>query len=175
MLQVEGETDLQVFASMISDNCDNVRREPPFSFCVRFIRHEAHCAPYVMWFEMNRAMTEEEVAQRDQHSKHWMDYAEVDACPFLHYLQYLTYGGQGERTKQLYALEVLKSYILDPRNDINIHHPETALNLLGHCYEMEGDCSRACYYYEESLRFDGTNNAANWHVQRVQRLISNLY
>ncbi|XP_052260097.1 uncharacterized protein LOC127864499 isoform X2 [Dreissena polymorpha] len=175
MLQVEGETDLQVFASMISDNCDNVRREPPFSFCVRFIRHEAHCAPYVLWFEMNRAMTEEEVAQRDQHSKHWMDYAEVDACPFLHYLQYLTYGGQGERTKQLYALEVLKSYILDPRNDINIHHPETALNLLGHCYEMEGDCSRACYYYEESLRFDGTKNAANWHVQRVQRLISNLY
>ncbi|KAH3896926.1 uncharacterized protein LOC127864485 isoform X2 [Dreissena polymorpha] len=176
--QLEGQKDLRVFANMISDNCDNVRREPPFAFCVRFIREEAHCAPYVLWFEMNRAMTEEEVAQRNAHDKMWMDYAEVDACPFLHYLQYLTYGGQGERTKQLYALEVLESYILNSRNIINMHHPETAFNLLGHCYEMEGDYQAALYIYEKSLDIVcgfNTNNAANWHIQRVQRLISNLY
>ncbi|KAH3896907.1 hypothetical protein DPMN_021091 [Dreissena polymorpha] len=171
----EGESDLRVFASMITDNYENVLSEQPFAFCVRFIREEAHCAPYVLWFEMNRAMTEEEVAQRDVYDKNWMDNAEVDACPFLRYLQYLTYGGQGERTKQLYALEVLESYIADPRNAINMHHPETALNLLGHCYEMEGYYQSALYIYELSLRRYHTNNAANWHVQRVQRLISNLY
>ncbi|KAH3896887.1 hypothetical protein DPMN_021071 [Dreissena polymorpha] len=160
---------------MITDNCEIVLSEQLFACCVRFTRHEAHCAPYVLWFEMNRAMTEEEVAQRDCAVKWiWMDYAEVDACPFLHYLQYLTYAGQGERTKQLYALEVLESYILDPRNEFNMYHPETALNLLGHCYEMEGDYQMALYIYEASLFEFGTNNAANWHVQRVHRLISNL-
>ncbi|KAH3896892.1 hypothetical protein DPMN_021076 [Dreissena polymorpha] len=176
--QWEGQKDLRVFANMISDNCDNVRREPPFAFCVRFIREEAHCAPYVLWFEMNRAMTEEEVAQRGEYDKMWMDYAEVDACPFLHYLQYLTYGGQGERTKQLYALEVLKLDILNLRNIINMHHPETAHNLLGYCYELEGDYQAALYIYAKSLSIvcgSNTNNAANWHIQRVQRLISNLY
>ncbi|KAH3897124.1 hypothetical protein DPMN_021309 [Dreissena polymorpha] len=87
---------------MISDNSDNVRREPPFAFCVRFMRQEAHCAPYILWFEMNRAMTEEEVAQGHAADKQWMDNAEVDARPFLHYLQYLTYGGLGERKKNSY-------------------------------------------------------------------------
>ncbi|KAH3897031.1 hypothetical protein DPMN_021215 [Dreissena polymorpha] len=158
---------------MISDNCDNILSEQPFALCVRFIRQEAHCAPYILWFEMNRGMTEEKVAQRNSTEKLWMVNAEVDARPFLHYLQYLTYGGLGERNKQLHAFEKLRSScIFDPRNLINMHHLETALNLLGHCYEMEGDYQRALYYYEISLQCENTNNAANWHVQRVQRLIS---
>ncbi|KAH3812513.1 hypothetical protein DPMN_140948 [Dreissena polymorpha] len=147
--QVEGEGDLQVFADMMSDNIHNltfsVLSEPPFAFCVRFIRHEAHCAPYILWFEMNRSMTEEEVAQRSHWEKTWMDNAEVDARPFLYYLQYITYKGLGERTKQLHALNILGSYILDPRNSINLYHPETAYSLLGHCYEMEGDFENALY------------------------------
>ncbi|XP_052234581.1 uncharacterized protein LOC127847058 isoform X5 [Dreissena polymorpha] len=168
-----GDRDLQVFANMISDNCDNKFCEPQIAFCVKFVREEAYCAPYILWFEMNRNMTEEEVVQRDYVSKQWMDCAELDALPFLHYLQYLTYGGLGERDKQLHAFGILESYIYDPRNNINMYHYETALNLLGHCYEMEGYYEEALYYYEKSLRQCDTNNAANWHVQRVQRLISN--
>ncbi|KAH3840677.1 hypothetical protein DPMN_114131 [Dreissena polymorpha] len=171
---IEGQTDLQVFVNMISDNCDNLLSKPPFAFCVSFIRQEVHCAPYILWFEMNRGMTEEEVEQRNDIEKGWMDNAEMDARPFLHYLQYLTYGGLGERNKQLHAFDMLKSYILYPRNKINIYHRETALNLIGHCYEMEGDYQRALYIYETSLRLHETNNAANWHLQRVQSIISNL-
>ncbi|KAH3716511.1 hypothetical protein DPMN_059234, partial [Dreissena polymorpha] len=78
---------------MISDKCDNVLCERPFAFCVKFVREEAYCAPYILWFEMKRNMTEEEVSQRTYNEKQWMDYAEVAARPFLHYLQYLTYGG----------------------------------------------------------------------------------
>ncbi|KAH3716450.1 hypothetical protein DPMN_059173 [Dreissena polymorpha] len=169
---IEGQSDLQVFANIISDNCDNVLCERPFAFCVKFVREEAYCAPYILWFEMKRNMTEEELSQRDFFEKLWMYYAEVDARHFLHYLQYLTYGGLGERDKQLHVLGILESYVFDPRNDINMHHPETALNLLGHCYEMEGDYEGALHYYAESLSLYRTNNAANWHVQRVHRLIS---
>ncbi|XP_052236448.1 uncharacterized protein LOC127848187 [Dreissena polymorpha] len=169
---IEGDRDLHVFANIISDNCDNGLYEPQFAFCVKFVREEAYCAPYILWFEMNRNMTEEEVAQRHYSDKHWMDSAEVDALPFLYYLQYLTYGGLGERDKQLHAFGILESYTCDLRNKIIMFHDETALNLLGHCYEMEGDYEGALDYYEESLSFYDTNNAANWHVQRVQRLIS---
>ncbi|KAH3716583.1 hypothetical protein DPMN_059307 [Dreissena polymorpha] len=170
--KIKGDRDLQVFANMISDNCDNVLCERPFAFCVKFVREEAYCAPYILWFEMKRNMTEEEVSQRDFYDKQWMDYAEVAALPFLHYLQYLTYGGLGEREKQLHVLGILESYVFDSRNKINMYHIETALNLLGHCYEMEGDYEGALHYYAESLGWYRTNNAANCHVQRVHRLIS---
>ncbi|XP_052251592.1 uncharacterized protein LOC127858456 isoform X1 [Dreissena polymorpha] len=171
---IKGDCDLQVFASMKLEKCDNVFNEPPFAFCVMFVRQEMYCAPYILWFEMNRNIAEEEVAQRNPLEKQWMDRAEVDARPFLYYLQYLTYGGLGERYKQLHAMEELDSYtcIGDEMRMINLYHPETSLNLLGHCYEMEGNFQGALHYYEESLSWAGTNNAANWHVQRVQRLIS---
>ncbi|KAH3829322.1 hypothetical protein DPMN_131318 [Dreissena polymorpha] len=167
----KGDSDLKVFANMISDNCENGFSEPSFTFCVKFVRQEAYCTPDVLLFEMNRGMTEEETAQRNHLEKTWMDCAEVDALPFLHYLQYITYGGLGERDKQLCAFGKLESYICDLRNKINMYHQETAFNLLGHCYEMEEDYDRAIHYYEESLSNRDTNNAANWHVRRVQRLL----
>ncbi|KAH3856949.1 hypothetical protein DPMN_099545 [Dreissena polymorpha] len=102
----------------------------------------------------------------------WNDCAEVDARPFLHYLQYLTYGGPGELDHQHHALRVLESYICVMRNQINLYHIEPALNSLGNCYEMKGDYEGALDYDEMSLRLHGTNNAANWHVRHVLRLIS---
>ncbi|KAH3752943.1 hypothetical protein DPMN_187569 [Dreissena polymorpha] len=169
---IKGERDLQVFANMKPDKCDNVFNELPFAFCVRFVRQEMYCAPYILWFEMNRLIAEKEVAQRIKLEKRWMDYAEVDARPFLYYLQYLTYVGLGERDKQLHAMGKLESYTCIHDELKNLYHPETALNLLGHCYEMEGDNEGALHYYKESLSWLGTNNAANWHVQRVQRLVN---
>ncbi|KAH3691001.1 hypothetical protein DPMN_191486 [Dreissena polymorpha] len=52
---------------------------------------------------MNRNITEEEVAQIKKDDKQWTDSAEVDARPFLHYLQYLAFGGLGERDNQIRA------------------------------------------------------------------------
>ncbi|KAH3740288.1 hypothetical protein DPMN_046990 [Dreissena polymorpha] len=156
---------------MLAGNKEEGISEPPFVYCVRFVRQESYCTPAILLFEMNRNNTEEEVAQRDYTDKLWMDSAEVDARPFLHYLQYLTYGGLGERDKQLHVMEVLEAYI-DIRNQLNLYHLETSLNLLGHCYEMEGDYAGALRYYEWSLRCRRTNNAANWHVLRIMRLIS---
>ncbi|KAH3740563.1 hypothetical protein DPMN_047269 [Dreissena polymorpha] len=166
------DRDLKVFADMLSGNKEEVISEQPFALCVRFFRQESYCTPFILLFEMNRNITEEEVAQRDYLDKLWMDSAEVDARPFLYYLQYLTYGGLGARDKQLHAWRVLESYLCDIRNEINLYHQETAVNLLGHCYEMEGEYEGALYYYEESLGIYDTNNAAYWHVRRVLRLLS---
>ncbi|KAH3768909.1 uncharacterized protein LOC127844964 [Dreissena polymorpha] len=168
----QGERDLKVFANMLSGNSAKGFSELPFASCVRFFRQESYCAPFILLFEMNRNITEEEVAQRKYIDKQWMVNAEVDARPFLQYLKYLTYGGLGERDNQQHALAVLESYICDFSNRIHLHHTETLLNLLGHCYEMERVHNEALYYYRESLRGYGTNNAANWHVRRVLRLLT---
>ncbi|KAH3691013.1 hypothetical protein DPMN_191498 [Dreissena polymorpha] len=121
---------------------------------------------------MKRNITEDKVAQRTLFYKRCMNSAVVDARPFLHYLQYLTYGGLGERDNQLHALRVLESYTCDKANNINLYHLKTALNLLGHCYVMEGYYEMALNCYELSLHHRRINNSANWHVRRVQRLIS---
>ncbi|KAH3690727.1 hypothetical protein DPMN_192962 [Dreissena polymorpha] len=169
----KGDRHLQVFADMLSGNKEEGFIELQFAFCVRFVRQESYCTPAILLFEMNRNNTEEEVAQRTYLEKLWMGGAEVDARPFLFYMQYITYGGLCERDKQLHAMGVLEADIdTCVRNQLNLYHPETALNLLGHCYEMEGDYAGSLHYYEWSLRCLRTNNAANWHVLRIMRLIS---
>ncbi|KAH3740258.1 hypothetical protein DPMN_046960 [Dreissena polymorpha] len=168
----QGDRDLKVFANMLSGKTEFEYSEVPFAFCVRFIRQESYCTPLILLFEMNRNITQAEVAKRHPTEKRWMDCAEVDARPFLHYLQYLTYGGLGERDKQLHALGVFESYMLDLRNMLHMYHVETSLNLLGHCYEMEGNVNAALHYYQQSLLQGATNNPANWHVRRVSSLLS---
>ncbi|KAH3740457.1 hypothetical protein DPMN_047163 [Dreissena polymorpha] len=170
--EYQRDRDLKVFADMLSGNKEEGISQLPFELCVSFLRQESYCTPFILLFEMNRNITEEEVTQRTFAEKLWMDSAEVDARPFLYYLQYLTYGGLGERDKQLHALGVFKSYMLDKRNMINMYHVDTSPNLFGHCYEMEGNVNVALHYYQQSLLQCGTNNAANWHARRVLSLLS---
>ena len=76
------------------------------AFCVRFMREEKYCAPAILWFEMYRSVMDD-VAYRTPIQHDWMDWAEVDALPFMLYLQYLTFGGLRERQRQLQALQGL--------------------------------------------------------------------
>ncbi|KAH3748929.1 uncharacterized protein LOC127847873 [Dreissena polymorpha] len=164
--RIDGDDDINLFNAMRSDKSVNGFSELPFAFCVNFSRQELYCTPFILLFEMNRNITAEEVAQRNSADKKWMDSAEIDACPFLHYLQYLTYGALGKRNKQLHYLRCFETYVCHGRNRNNMHHRETALNLLGHCYEMEGNFIKALCFYVMSLHYSGKNNAANWHVGR---------
>jgi len=137
------------------------------SFCVRFLRQEMYCAPAILWFEMNRGVGDD-VNHRSALERDWMDWAVVDARPFMLYLQYLTFGGLGERQRQLQALQGLFDIC---RNDDelsrNLAHPETNANLLGHCLEMEGEQLRALLLYIASRYDMPRNNAANLHIQRL--------
>ncbi|XP_052239977.1 uncharacterized protein LOC127850733 isoform X2 [Dreissena polymorpha] len=168
---IEGDRDLQLFAKMVL-RFDNFCPEPPFAFCVRFARQEAYCVPYILFFEMNRGLTAEDLGQRTYTETRWMDCAEVDARPFLYYIQYLTYGGLGNRDRQIDAMLKLETYICDSCNHINLYHEETAVNLLGHCFEMEGDFRGALHYFLQSSKNIPKNNAANMHVRRILGIIN---
>ncbi|KAH3730480.1 hypothetical protein DPMN_056469 [Dreissena polymorpha] len=66
------DRDLELFASLISGIGYTGFSEPPFAFCVKLFRHELHCAPCILLFEMNRNITEEESTQRSNVEKQWM-------------------------------------------------------------------------------------------------------
>jgi len=134
------------------------------AFCVRFMREEMYCAPAILWFEMYRSVGDD-VAYRDSSESVWMDWAEVDARPFMLYMQYLTFGGLRERQRQLQARQGLWNICTITLEDIK--HPETVGNLLGHCEEMEGHMEIALLLYNASRNGVPRNNAANLHILRL--------
>jgi len=136
------------------------------AFCVRFIREEMHCAPAILWFEMYRSVGDD-VAHRTIKERIWMDWAEVDALPFMLYLQYLIFGGLRERQRQLQALDGLLDICTNPVTFGKMYHPETVDHLLCHCLEMEGDMEEALDLYNASSIAMPRNNAANLHIHRL--------
>jgi len=142
------------------------------AFCVRFLREEKFCAPQFLWCEMYRAVGDD-VDHRDVNQHDWMDWAEVDARPFLLYLQYLTYRGLGVRHRQLEAFHGLEDIVTSQYKLDQLYHWETVLNLFGHCWELEGDVLVALLVYNTSLRNRSRNNAANWHKQRLELRLNN--
>jgi len=141
------------------------------AFCVRFLREEKFCAPPFLWCEMYRAVGDD-VDHRDINEGDWMDWAEVDAWPFLLYLQYLTYRRLGVRHRQLEAFHGLEDIVTSDKLG-QLYHRETVLNLYGHCRELEGDVQRALHAYNISLCNRPRNNAANWHKQRLELMLNN--
>ena len=142
------------------------------AFCVRFLREEKFCAPRFLWCEMFRAVGDD-VDHRSPNQHQWMDWAEVDARPFLLYLQYLTYRGLGVRHRQLEAFYRLKDIVTSQDKMNQLYHRETVANLYGHCCELEGDVQRALHAYSTSVRNIPRNNAANWHKQRLEQMLNN--
>jgi len=139
------------------------------AFCVRFMREEMYCAPAILWFEMNRGVGDD-VVHRHTSEQDWMDWAEVDARPFMLYLQYLTFGGLCDRQRQLQALQGLCEICTNHVTLGKMFHPETVVNLLGHCLEMEGHMERALLLYNASRNCMPRNNAANLHIHRLTGL-----
>ena len=123
-----------------------------------------YCAPAILWFEMYIGVGDD-AAYRYPVERMWIDWAEVDAQPFMLYLQYLTFGGLRERQRQLLALEGLKNICTNHFR--SLYHPQTVVNLLGHCEEMEGNMELALRIYNVSRTFMPRNNAANLHILRL--------
>ena len=134
--------------------------------CVRFLRQEAFCAPPLLHYEMARAVVDD-IQHRTPHERVWMDWAVVDARPFLHYLQYLTFRDLGLRLRQLQAIYALGTSIVDGDRQHQVFHPETATNLFAHCLEMEGWIDDALGFYLASQANRPRNNAANLHIRRL--------
>ena len=133
--------------------------------CVFFVR-KFFCAPPHLHFEMVRGV-EDDIQHRRPTERRWINWAVVDARPFLHYLQYLTFRDLGLRHRQLQALRTLRESILDGSRHHQMFHFETAANLFAHCLEMEGRIDDALGCYLASQADKPRNNAANLHIRRL--------
>ncbi|XP_052796267.1 uncharacterized protein LOC128228804 [Mya arenaria] len=132
--------------------------------CVEFMRHEIHCVPKHFAYEMYRAASREEIEMREPLVDDWMDMAVVDSLPYLYYLQYLTFKKLNVSTRVDQARSKLINYVAQYNG---YGHLETALNLLGHFFEMENNHWLAYVMYCKSLQAQRKNNAANWHIMRL--------
>jgi hypothetical protein len=139
------------------------------SFCVKFTRAEINCTPHELQYEMFRS-TKMDMLHRDTSEVHWMDWATVDSLPFLHFLQYKTYGQLQRRSDQQRALNDL---IVTIETETNLRHRETALNILGQCFEKENRNQDALNSYVRSLNVKQKNNAAGLHICRLLAKIVN--
>jgi len=156
------------FAELMNEGDTDVASTNKSAYCVRFFRQEAFCVPPFLHYEMEmiRAVGDD-IQHRSVPQCDWMDWAEVDARPFLHYLQYLTFRGLGLRHKQIQAFRALRDNTVDGMVHNQVFHVETAINLVAHCQEMEGQIDDALNLYLLSQEFLSRNNAANWHILRL--------
>ncbi|XP_052790128.1 uncharacterized protein LOC128224351 [Mya arenaria] len=126
---------------------------------------EICCVPGFLVYEMHRTIRPEDFHHRRKSFDDWMDLVVIDSKPFMFYLQYLTFRQLGEEERRLEALHKLYNYVCFESKTSG--HIETALHVLGHCFELENhyDCAWACY--DKSLEFFPYNNAARWHIMRL--------
>ncbi|KAH3694130.1 hypothetical protein DPMN_081569 [Dreissena polymorpha] len=160
------------------ENKPHPYHESKIALCMVFLTNEAPCVPPVLLYEMNKTGFAPDFREKVNIKQELNGEARVDARVFLYYLQYLTYGGLGIRDKQNVVLTKFEDYIstnLDDLKEISyadgrnreVSHMATALNLLGHCWEMEGDLSKAFSKYALSRDSKPNNNPANWHIERL--------
>ncbi|XP_052775246.1 uncharacterized protein LOC128213515 [Mya arenaria] len=147
-------------------NNDDMLLANKTALCVRYFRQEAFCAPPILHYEMVRGIGED-INHRDIKERCWMNWAVVDSLPYLYYLQYLTFRDLGQRGRQRQALMNLFNCFLDANRRSHLYHLETYINLVGHCMEMEGQPELALRLYRHSVVGLPRNNAAHWHIYRL--------
>ncbi|XP_052244900.1 uncharacterized protein LOC127854033 isoform X2 [Dreissena polymorpha] len=161
------------------ENKPNPNIESKIALCIIFLSNEAPCVPPVLLYEMTKTGCAPDYREKMSIKIELNGVARVDARVFMYYLQYLTYGGLGIREKQIVVLTKFEDYnsthiddrILDLHYDHGrnreISHMATALNLLGHCWEMEGDLNKAVSIYALSRDSKPNNNPAYLHIGRL--------
>ncbi|XP_060563066.1 uncharacterized protein LOC132722563 [Ruditapes philippinarum] len=114
------------------DLCDNHNEEDLqyiTASCVRYLQCEIHCVPTELRYEMFRS-TQEDRMFRTEEDNNWMDCAVVDSLPYLYFLQYKVHSHLGRHDqKQAVLFKLIRTIKEEP----NLGHRETALNLLGKC------------------------------------------
>ncbi|XP_045160729.2 uncharacterized protein LOC123525650 [Mercenaria mercenaria] len=136
--------------------------------CVVFMQYEINCVPQELKYEMFR-FSQEEMLERN-FLDYWMDWAVVDSLPYLYFLQYKTYSHLQRAAEKHQALTNLVTTI---NTEKNLGHRETALNLLGQCFEQENRHMDALCCYIVSLNVRPRNNVAKIHIGRLLNVLVN--
>ncbi|KAH3859179.1 hypothetical protein DPMN_101895 [Dreissena polymorpha] len=137
-------------------------------FPVEFTRHEIYCVPSHLIYEAHRTITDHGRRRRKSYkgkgSVQWMDCIVTDAKPFLYYLRFLA---SCQTNGKLRAALNMLQYFISGNNGDSEGHRETALNMLGHIYELAESKSRAWGIYKWSVGYTHNNHAAYWHLFRL--------
>ncbi|XP_052790281.1 uncharacterized protein LOC128224479 isoform X2 [Mya arenaria] len=126
---------------------------------------EICCVPGLLVYEMYRTIRPEDFHHRRRKVDEWMGLVVIDSKPFMFYLQYLTFRQLGKEERKLDAKYKLLNYICVESRGCG--HIDTALHVLGHCYELENWYDMALALYRKSLELFPHNNAAIWHIVRL--------
>ncbi|XP_052285871.1 uncharacterized protein LOC127881771 isoform X2 [Dreissena polymorpha] len=141
------------------------------ALCTIFNRHEMNCVPGQLVAEFYRTVTMEDANCRHaSDGSFWMELAVVDSRTYMYYLQYLTFRLTGTISGKHIAFKNLQDHVFSDGEMCvpkTFGHIETSLNLLGHCWELEGELSQAWRCYMLSLSVQPQNNAAYWHMFRI--------
>jgi tetratricopeptide (TPR) repeat protein len=162
----------KTFKQRFDELCDNHNEEVlqyTTALCVRFLPCEIHCVPKELRYEMLRS-TQEDIIFRTEKDKRWMDYAVADSLPYLYFLQYKVNSHLGRHDEKQAALFKLVRAI---KEEPNLGHRETALNILGKCMEQEGRAGDALQCYFMSLNVRRRNNAAKIHMRILLSVLIN--
>ncbi|KAH3784259.1 hypothetical protein DPMN_162213 [Dreissena polymorpha] len=129
------------------------------ALCTIFSRHEINYVPGQLVAEFYRTIKVEDSGCRLL-SDYWIDLAVVDSLSYLYYLQYLTFRTTGLLSDKDGAFTNLHSKYRE-------YHTKTSLNLIGHCFELEGKLSEAWGVNKHLVKPRPHNNAAYWHMFRI--------
>ncbi|KAH3704032.1 hypothetical protein DPMN_079087 [Dreissena polymorpha] len=104
------------------------------ALCTIFNRHEINCVPGQLVAEFFRLVkVEYSDLVHPFNLDFWKELAVVDSITYMYYLQYLTFRNTGFISDSQRALKNLHRHVPYVSG-----HIETSLNLLGHCWELEG-------------------------------------
>jgi hypothetical protein len=142
---------------------DETELQSYIAYCVRFHKKELNCIPHELQYELFRS-SKEDMKHRTGRDELWMDMSVVDLVPFLFFLQYKVYRRQRKLQETQPALVKLRIWC---KFNTALCHKETALNLLGLCYEDQLWHQEALKCYLSSLLVRKRNNAAKWHICKL--------
>ncbi|XP_052783293.1 uncharacterized protein LOC128219524 [Mya arenaria] len=133
---------------------------------VVFSRHELHCVPGFLIYDMFRTVTTDDKRDRHLYEDIWMDLTIVDPLPFMYYLQFMTYQELGSSDQMKDGFNKLLEYVRYEHNKYGGHF-DIAVNLLGHCCEKLDCLEGAWFCYKSSFTEFPHNNPAVWHMCRI--------
>ena len=127
--------------------------------CITFTKEEINCIPQHLKYETLRNIEAKHVRLRDKLKNNVV----IDCIPFLYYIQHLTYRELHQPMRAQTALHKLLEYTTGPPQG----HIDTALNMLGHCFELHNKLDLAWICYTRSLEIYDRDNVSIWHAARI--------
>ncbi|KAL3847842.1 hypothetical protein ACJMK2_018733 [Sinanodonta woodiana] len=138
------------------------------SFSVVYLPTEMSITPKPLRMEMFRSIGAPS-DKREEKVDLWYDWGVVDSLICLYFFQYQNFSRQRkERHKQVAMYNMIHVIRTEP----NIHHRDTAFNLLGYSFIQENQLTNAFICFMQSLSIRPYHNSAKLYLGIIFNMIS---